>query len=167
MPFQIKSVVCCTVLGNAASVFGVLYPSPPSCVVPCRDIGENGEDFFLIESGTVSCTQAKSATDPNEMQLLTLETGDYFGEMALMLDEPRAANCVAVRGKVCTAALLETVLGAERVLEWGGDAWLFVVRHQFFQGLFVLECLSDYLALRWESLLCNTILSQHTIVRSI
>ncbi|CAN0206792.1 unnamed protein product, partial [Ascophyllum nodosum] len=62
--------------------------------------GENGEDFFLIESGTVSCTQAKSATDPNEMQLLTLETGDYFGEMALMLDEPRAANCVAVRGKV-------------------------------------------------------------------
>lgn len=51
----------------------------------------------------VSCTQAKSATDPTEMQLLTLGAGDYFGEMALMLDEPRAANCVAIGGKVSSS----------------------------------------------------------------
>lgn len=54
----------------------------------------------MIESGIVSCTQAKSATDATEMALLTLGAGDYFGEMALMLDEPRAANCIAAGGKV-------------------------------------------------------------------
>lgn len=62
--------------------------------------GQQGEEFFLIESGTVSCTQAKSATDPTEMSLLTLGAGEYFGEMALMLDEPRAANCISKSAKV-------------------------------------------------------------------
>lgn len=54
----------------------------------------------MIESGTVLCTQAKSATDATEMPLLNLGAGDYFGEMALMLDEPRAANCIAVADQV-------------------------------------------------------------------
>lgn len=67
--------------------------------------GQQGEDFFLIEEGVVSCTQAKSATDPTEMSLLTLGPGEYFGEMALMLDEPRAANCIAVQGNVGTFSL--------------------------------------------------------------
>ncbi|CAM9926348.1 unnamed protein product, partial [Hapterophycus canaliculatus] len=57
--------------------------------------GQQGEDFFLIQEGVVSCTQAKSATDPTEMSLLKLGKGEYFGEMALMLEEPRAANCIA------------------------------------------------------------------------
>lgn len=48
----------------------------------------------------VSCTQAKSATDPTEISLLTLGKGEYFGEMALMLEEPRAANCIATEGQV-------------------------------------------------------------------
>ena len=54
----------------------------------------------MIEDGVVSCTQAKSATDPTEISLLTLGQGEYFGEMALMLEEPRAANCIATDGKV-------------------------------------------------------------------
>lgn len=72
----------------------------PTFYVTTRTTGEQGEDFFLIEAGTVSCTQAKSATDATEMPLLSLGPGDYFGEMALMLDEPRAANCIATEGKV-------------------------------------------------------------------
>lgn len=46
------------------------------------------------------CTQARSATDATEMPLLKLGPCDYFGEMALMLDEPRAANCIADGGEV-------------------------------------------------------------------
>eukprot|EP00903_Cladosiphon_okamuranus_P007650 g7418.t1 len=70
--------------------------------------GQQGEDFFLIEDGVVSCTQAKSATDPTEISLLTLGKGEYFGEMALMLEEPRAANCIATEGKVRCLSLDRT-----------------------------------------------------------
>ncbi|CAM9441201.1 unnamed protein product [Chrysoparadoxa australica] len=67
--------------------------------------GEQGQTFYLIESGTVKCTQWKSINDRSEVLLLTLHDGDYFGEMALMLEEPRAANCVAADGDVRCLAL--------------------------------------------------------------
>ncbi|KAG5187649.1 putative cGMP-dependent protein kinase [Tribonema minus] len=62
--------------------------------------GEQGDTFYLIEDGTVRCTQWRSATDTTEAPLLALGPGDYFGEMALMLEEPRAANCIAEGGPV-------------------------------------------------------------------
>jgi len=55
--------------------------------------GERGNAFFLVKDGTVKCTQTKQ---DREVELLTLGTGDYFGEMALLLDEPRHANVMAV-----------------------------------------------------------------------
>lgn len=84
----------------------------------CAGAGEQGEDFFLVESGVVSCTQAKSATDATEMSLLSLGPGDYFGEMALMLDEPRAANCIASRGMVCCAFRLVSIFYVVMVIGW-------------------------------------------------
>jgi serine/threonine protein kinase/CRP-like cAMP-binding protein len=59
--------------------------------------GDTGDCFYIIEDGQVKCTQMKSSG--REVELLTLRAGDYFGEMALMLDESRHANCIAV-GKV-------------------------------------------------------------------
>jgi len=59
--------------------------------------GDIGDCFYIIEDGQVKCTQLKSSG--REVELLTLRAGDYFGEMALMLDESRHANCIAV-GKV-------------------------------------------------------------------
>jgi serine/threonine protein kinase/CRP-like cAMP-binding protein len=47
----------------------------------------------LIKEGTVRCTQQKM---DREVQLIDLAEGEYFGEMALLLDEPRHANCIAV-----------------------------------------------------------------------
>jgi len=64
--------------------------------------GEVGDSFFVIEDGTVKCTQIKSTG--REVDLLTLKAGDYFGEMALMLNDTRHANCIAV-GKVKALAL--------------------------------------------------------------
>jgi len=55
--------------------------------------GEAGNKFYLIKEGSVKCTQQKL---DREVQLIDLTVGDYFGEMALLLDEPRHANCIAV-----------------------------------------------------------------------
>lgn len=62
--------------------------------------GEPGDDFYLIEDGEVNCTK-RNGTD--EQHLLTLKRGDYFGEMALMLDEPRHATVTATRPTKCFA----------------------------------------------------------------
>ena len=59
--------------------------------------GEHGDSFYIIEEGTVRCTQLKASG--REIDLITLKAGDYFGEMALMLNDTRHANCIAV-GKV-------------------------------------------------------------------
>ena len=61
--------------------------------------GEVGDSFFIIESGAVKCTQVKS--NGREVELITLGNGDYFGEMALMLNETRHANCIAVGETKC------------------------------------------------------------------
>lgn len=64
--------------------------------------GEKGDSFYIIESGSVKCTQTKASG--REVELLSLKAGDYFGEMALMLNETRHANCVAI-GKVTALSL--------------------------------------------------------------
>lgn len=56
--------------------------------------GDVADSFFIIEEGAVKCTQIKSTG--REVDLLTLKAGDYFGEMALMLNDTRHANCIAV-----------------------------------------------------------------------
>jgi len=61
--------------------------------------GDMGDAFYIIGKGKVKCTASKE--DGTESDLITLETGDYFGEMALMLDEPRHANCIAEGDVTC------------------------------------------------------------------
>lgn len=60
--------------------------------------GEQGDCFYIIEEGEVKCTQTK--TLGRAIELLTLKEGDYFGEMALMLNETRHANCIAIGSTV-------------------------------------------------------------------
>eukprot|EP00375_Theileria_parva_P002382 XP_765060.1 cAMP-dependent protein kinase regulatory subunit [Theileria parva strain Muguga] len=55
--------------------------------------GDDGDKLYLIESGTVEVTK-KSASGAEEF-LCTLTDGDYFGELALMYNSPRAATVVA------------------------------------------------------------------------
>ena len=61
--------------------------------------GDVGDDFFLIHEGKVKCTHNDN-DKKKEQLLLELGPGDYFGEMALMLDEPRHANVEAVTPRV-------------------------------------------------------------------
>jgi CRP-like cAMP-binding protein/serine/threonine protein kinase len=55
---------------------------------------DEGDTFYIIEDGAVKCTQRKA--DGREVELVTLRSGDYFGEMALMLNEKRLASCTAI-----------------------------------------------------------------------
>lgn len=65
--------------------------------------GEKGNTFYIIIEGQVSCTARGTGADDNEKQLMILDPGSYFGEMALMLNEPRQANCIAISDVKCYA----------------------------------------------------------------
>ena len=67
--------------------------------------GEMGDAFYIIEEGSVKCTQLKASG--REVELITLKAGDYFGEMALILNDTRHANCKAV-GRVKCLSLSRT-----------------------------------------------------------
>lgn len=81
--------------------------------------GEDGQTFYIIVEGKVRCTSRGSGADAAEKELMTLCRGNYFGEMALMLNEPRQANCVAVGNVDCYVmdrAQFTTLLGPLRSL---------------------------------------------------
>lgn len=56
--------------------------------------GEPGDNFFIIVNGEAKVLQKKDG-DSEEVEVGTLKTSDYFGEIALILNRPRAATVVA------------------------------------------------------------------------
>lgn len=64
--------------------------------------GEKGDIFYMIKEGVVLCTNAGSSNGEIE-----LKAGDHFGERALLLDEPRAANVIAKTNVICFAIVRE------------------------------------------------------------
>jgi cGMP-dependent protein kinase len=63
--------------------------------------GEDGNTFYIIVEGKVRCTSRALRADDTDKELMILQRGNYFGEMALMLNEPRQANCIAVGNVDC------------------------------------------------------------------
>lgn len=60
--------------------------------------GDKGRVLYFIKSGEVECTKIGNADSD---AVLTLGTGEYFGERALMTSEPRAANVIAKTDVEC------------------------------------------------------------------
>jgi len=56
--------------------------------------GEEGNDFCMVMEGTAQATKTIEPGKPPK-PVLDYKTGDYFGERALIKNEPRAANIVA------------------------------------------------------------------------
>jgi cAMP-dependent protein kinase regulator len=57
-------------------------------------VGEEGTKFFLVEEGELVATKALSAHEEAK-EVMRYKAGDYFGERALLKNEPRAANVIA------------------------------------------------------------------------
>ena len=55
--------------------------------------GEAGQEMFVIEKGKVRIS--KTVPGIGEEALAILETGQYFGEMAVIEDSPRSADAIA------------------------------------------------------------------------
>ncbi|XP_053381099.1 cAMP-dependent protein kinase regulatory subunit [Mercenaria mercenaria] len=75
--------------------------------------GEPGDDFFIILEGSAAVLQRR-ADNEEPVEVGRLGTSDYFGEIALLLDRPRAATVIA-RGPLKCVKLdrsrFERVLG--------------------------------------------------------
>ncbi|XP_066924542.1 cAMP-dependent protein kinase type I-alpha regulatory subunit-like [Clytia hemisphaerica] len=56
--------------------------------------GQPGDDFFIIVEGTATVLQRRTETD-DPIEVSRLGLSDYFGEIALVLNRPRAATVVA------------------------------------------------------------------------
>ena len=65
--------------------------------------GEPGEAFFLIGHGSVDVR--RRGAEAEEQLVATLGVGNFFGERALIVDEPRNATCVAASDQVEVFAL--------------------------------------------------------------
>lgn len=66
--------------------------------------GEQGDTFYFINEGEcVAMKVLKEGAEPEEVK--KYERGDYFGELALLKNEPRAATIVAVSDKVSVVYL--------------------------------------------------------------
>jgi CRP-like cAMP-binding protein len=52
-----------------------------------------GESMYIVLSGKVRCEQCLSPSEPN-VCVEIFEVGDWFGEVALITDRPRAAACL-------------------------------------------------------------------------
>ncbi|XP_076309553.1 cAMP-dependent protein kinase regulatory subunit-like isoform X3 [Tachypleus tridentatus] len=75
--------------------------------------GQPGNDFFIIEEGTAVVLQRRSENEP-QVEVGNLGPSDYFGEIALLLDRPRAATVRAKGPLKCVKldrARFERVLG--------------------------------------------------------
>ena len=56
--------------------------------------GDKGDNFYIVKSGECSCT-IKSNAEAEPVEVLRVTAGGYFGEIALLTNQPRKATVTA------------------------------------------------------------------------
>lgn len=85
--------LCLDALAKIADVLEVEF-YPTGTYIIRQDT--SGDSFFLISQGSVAVTQRIAGTKLEE-EIRILNRGDYFGEQALIKEDRRTANIVALR----------------------------------------------------------------------
>ena len=62
--------------------------------------GDAGQDFFVISEGQGTVRKSMAPGQP-EVNIIDLSEGNFFGELALLKDQPRAASVVAKGRCIC------------------------------------------------------------------
>lgn len=57
--------------------------------------GDDGDNFYLVEAGELTCSKFLKPEDKEETYLKTYVPGESFGELALLYNAPRAATIIA------------------------------------------------------------------------
>lgn len=57
--------------------------------------GEDGNNFYIIETGQLDCYKRLNPFDDKDTFLKTYQPGETFGELALLYNAPRAATIIA------------------------------------------------------------------------
>ena len=89
--------------------------------------GELGQEAYMIVSGTCRTQRAR---DGQQETLNTMTAGDVFGEMALLLAEPRAASVLAV-DQVTVLVLDEATMTAGLGIDGWTGALVRALAHRF------------------------------------
>ena len=89
--------------------------------------GELGQEAYMIISGTCRTQRAR---DGQQETLNTMTAGDVFGEMALLLAEPRAASVLAV-DQVTVLVLDEATMTAGLGIDGWTGALVRALAHRF------------------------------------
>jgi len=66
--------------------------------------GESGDFFYIIESGSVEVFKNESKDDN---PVARLESGNFFGEKALLSEDIRQATCIAATDVKCLCLMRE------------------------------------------------------------
>ena len=82
--------------------------------------GEPGDIFFMIDSGSVDVFIKAKGDAP----VVTLTSGQFFGELALLSNDNRTASCIAKTTVICHILMrndFNLLLGDLQALMDGGD----------------------------------------------
>lgn len=67
---------------------------------------QDGDNFYMVESGVLTCTKRTNPGDKKEIFLKQYVEGESFGELALLYNAPRAAS-IKVKSQNCELWSLE------------------------------------------------------------